>query len=83
MSNKRRMPPFADLHKLPEDERIDLIGHYTMHETKTIGFVVEDDEKADRYIAKLKAKFPGIVVDARFPLAGQVCIRLKSSVPNN
>lgn len=79
-----KKPAFADLYKLPEDERIDLIGHYIMHEQKVAAFVVETDEKADRYIAKLTAKFPGIVIDSRFPLAGQVAVKVRSpTIQNN
>jgi len=72
-----KKPAFADLYKLSEDKRIDLIGHYVMHEHKVTAFIVEDQEKADRYIGQLKTKFPGIVVDSHFPWAGQIVIKLR------
>jgi hypothetical protein len=59
-------PPFVDLHSLDEDDRIDMIGHRAIDHKDVVGFVVDDDgEKADRYIAKLMAKFPQIRVIAR------------------
>lgn len=58
--------PFADLHNLEEDKRIDLIGHRAADHKKIVGFMVdrdgEDRSKGDRYIAKLKEKFPMLTV---------------------
>ncbi len=60
------MAAFKDLGDLEENQRIDIIGKTAM-EGKIIGFVVEaDGEKADRYISKLLAKFPGLKVYERF-----------------
>ena len=42
---------FTDLADLPEDERIRLIAEAA--KTKVVGFFVDDDAKADRYIRKL------------------------------
>ncbi len=50
--------PYIDLHKLSEDERIEMIGHRVIEHNQTIGFIVEDDKKADRYIRKLEKRFP-------------------------
>ncbi len=45
---------YADLADLPEDERIRLIAEQAA--TKIVGFFVDDDAKADRYIHKLGTK---------------------------
>jgi hypothetical protein len=58
--------PYADLYNLEEDKRIDLIGHRATDHKEVVGFMVdrdgEDRSKGDRYIAKLKAKFPMLTV---------------------
>ena len=69
---------YADLHDLHEDKRIDLIGHRTIDHEEIVGFVVDDDKKADRYIEKLKEKFPTIEVVDRGKITGEaVLVRLK------
>ena len=50
------MKGFADLADLPEDDRITIIGK-TAESGKRVAFVVEDHEKADRYIDKLTKRF--------------------------
>lgn len=45
------MKGFADLADLPEDDRIAIIAKTA--QTQIIGFFVDDDAKADRYIRKL------------------------------
>lgn len=59
------MPPFVDL-QLEEDERIALIGHRVIEHRETVGFIVDVENgshaKGDRYIEKLKLRFPGITV---------------------
>lgn len=63
------MKAFADLADLPEDDRIKAIAATAAH-GHVVGFVVEDDAKADRYITKLKRynvrvidRMPGPVKD--------------------
>ena len=59
-------PPFIDLGDCEEDQRIDTIGHQVMVHHRIVGFITDADEgKADRYIRKLKEKFPRIQVLAR------------------
>jgi hypothetical protein len=79
------MPLYADLGDLPEDQRIEAIGKAVMGGSKSSGdkpimaaFVVEDDEKADRYIKKLQERFPGIRVIDRFkgPVPGTISVRV-------
>jgi hypothetical protein len=41
---------------LPEDERIEIIGRLAAGGAVT-GFIVDDDAKADRYLAKLRKRF--------------------------
>ncbi len=61
------MKGFTDLHDLEEDERIQAIGQATMGGSRSsadkpliIAFIVDDYEKADRYMEKLEKNFPGI-----------------------
>ena len=63
------MARYSDLSDLSEDERIKQIGSSVMDvgEYKTVGFVVEDHDKADRYIGKLKDSFPGINIIGKGP----------------
>jgi hypothetical protein len=49
-------PFYADLFNLTEDDRIAIIGQQ-VEQGLTVGFVVEDDDKADRYIEKLMNRF--------------------------
>jgi len=57
---------YADLGDLPEDTRITMIGKALMHaegvdgHPPQVAFVVEDVEKATRYVNKLTEQFPGI-----------------------
>lgn len=46
------MEGYADLADLPEDDRIAIIGK-TAATGRVVGFFVDDDAKADRYIKKL------------------------------
>lgn len=56
----KKIPPFADLQKLPEDERIKLIGHMVTVHKKTVGIVLEHErDKIQRYVGKLEAAHPG------------------------
>jgi hypothetical protein len=55
--------PFADLGGMEEDKRIDTIGHAVRQTKGVVGFITDEEPgKPERYIAKLKAKFPEIVV---------------------
>lgn len=58
-------PPkgYADLHNLPEDDRIEVIGKCVMENRQVVAFFVDNiPGKAERYIRKLIDKFPGIVI---------------------
>lgn len=57
---------YADIADLQEDERITVIGNMAMT-GKVVAFIVEDDEKADRYLHKLREKFPKVVEVERLP----------------
>lgn len=63
-----------DLAALQEDDRIEKIGNTIMQSPQStldkpivVGVIVEDDVKADRYISKLKNKFPRICIIDRCP----------------
>lgn len=77
-SEATHVPVYQDLFDLSEDQRIDLIGHMVVDHKQTNAFVVEDDAKADRYIKKLVAKFPGVEVVGRGkgPIAGTVYVKV-------
>ena len=79
------MTVLADLKRLPENERIDVIGRTVMPEVPSsaispviVSFIVESDAKANRYIGKLQRAFPGIRVFERRGgfAAGTIMVRV-------
>lgn len=78
----RKSKFYSDLFKLPEDERIDLIGHYVIEHNARVAFLTDsgpgDEGKADRYISKLKKKFPSVQISPieSGPVENTVCIRV-------
>lgn len=79
------MPEMLDTYRMNENEQIDRIGRMVMNCTpnsterpRITGVVVDNQDKATRYISKLKAKFPGIRVIDQGPglTEGTVLIRL-------
>ena len=56
------MKAYADLYELPERARIDVIGR-TAADGHIVGFVVEDEAKADRYVEQLLERFKVRIVD--------------------
>lgn len=78
------MTQAADLSDLTEDERIDNIGQAVMSGPKSsadkpriVAFIVEDDAKADRYLAKLKERYPQIRLIDRNTFGGcSIMVRL-------
>lgn len=58
------MKAFADLADLPEDDRIRVIGE-TAEQGQRVGFFVDDDAKADRYVEKLTRLYRVQVVDRK------------------
>lgn len=80
-----KIPPFSDIAHLKENDRIDLIGKTIIEapndgdEPPVIAFIVENEEKADRYIRKLEKKFPGIRVIKRIkncPTPGLISVKV-------
>jgi hypothetical protein len=70
------MKAYADLADLPEDDRIHIIGK-TAEAGNLTGFVVEDDEKADRYIEKLKRWHRVNILDrGPGPIRGTILVRV-------
>lgn len=72
------MKGYADLADMDEDDRIELIGHRVSDHHEQCAFIVEDDAKADRYIAKVTARFPGVTVKSRGrgPTPGTIAVIL-------
>ena len=60
-------PPkaFVDLHRLPEDQRIVVIGEYCLaHPSEKIAVPVDDEpDKPERYKRKLEVKYPQLRVE--------------------
>lgn len=74
------MPLFTDTSDLPEDDRILLIGETAMKRQGLTAFITDDEEgKADRYVRKLLATFPGLEVLDRFdgPVPNTVTVRVR------
>lgn len=81
------MIPFTDLYMLDEDKRIEIIGQSTVDNKMSenhICFIVDDDQKADRYIKKLQAKFPSIRVlnRVRGPTPDSITVSLHAGAIN-
>lgn len=67
-----RVDAALDMHRMSEHERIDTIGNRCLLSIgREVKFAIDDDAnepgKADRYIAKLRARFPSIVEVRRGP----------------
>lgn len=64
--------PFLDLFKIPEDERILMIGSSALHTVTGILLERDQPEKVARYIMKVTGKFPGVrhleTIDGPHPL---------------
>jgi hypothetical protein len=75
------MTAFADLADLPEDDRIAMIGKAASNGA-LVGFFVDDDAKADRYIDKLVNRFKVKVIDRHAGPANTVLVRVGPSVVN-
>lgn len=74
-----KKPVYADLSAHGEDVRIDAAGRAAMHHKKIVGIIVDDvPGKPERYIEKLKQRFPGITVIGQWkgPTAGAVLIKV-------
>jgi hypothetical protein len=83
-SSDRAMTFYADIADHDEDDRILIIGQQVMTQNKTVAFIVDDQPgKVDRYIEKLRAKFPGIrlIWRGKGPVAG--CEAVKMGPPLN
>lgn len=78
------MTRFRDMADEPEDERIRQIGEKTMGEKLIVGFITDDEKgKAERYISKLKARFPGIRVIHQGPGPVAETVLVKVAPPLN
>jgi hypothetical protein len=74
---------YFDAGDLEEDRRIEIIGHQAMVHHKVVGFITDCEgkdgwEKADRYVRKLKEKFPGIreMDRSKGPVPGTVAVKV-------
>lgn len=74
------MTVFADMGDFAEDDRITAIGQAAM-KGNLVGFIVEDDEKADRYVKKLRAQFPLVSVVDRMagPVKNTILVRVRGA----
>lgn len=79
------MTKYADLADLPENDRIRAIGELAM-KGEVVGFVVETNGKANRYLKKLRKKFPKVVEIERkldVPFKGVVFVRVALAEKGN
>lgn len=70
-----RLRGFADLHRLPEDERIAVIVAAAL-DGNTVGVLVDDEPKADRYVEKLSGQARVRVIDRTPGPNGTVMVRV-------
>ena len=79
------MTGYSDLADLKEDDRIQVIGNAVMQgsrssteKPKMMAFVVEDAEKAQRYVDKLVKAFPSIrIIDTKpGPVKDTIMVRV-------
>lgn len=79
------MAVYVDMYRLEENSRIKMIGEAALagpgnsaSQPAVIGFIVETNEKADRYLRKLKKRFPTIRVIDRHPgpTPGTIIVRV-------
>lgn len=75
------MTLYVDLGDVGEDDRITTIGQ-AAERGQLAGFIVDDDEKANRYIAKLVQRFKVTVVDRMAGPANTILVRVRPSVTN-
>jgi hypothetical protein len=66
---------FADLADLPEDDRIQIIAE-SVEAGQVVGFFVDDDAKADRYIRKLGTRVRVIERKANVLVKGTVFVKV-------
>lgn len=66
---------FLDLHRMTDEQRIEIIGQTVMAGPKSsgdkpimVGVVVDNAAKAARYIAMMKDKFPAVRVIDQLPM---------------
>jgi hypothetical protein len=79
MDDTKKPEGYADLHQLSEDDRIATIGHYVTEHGKAVAVCVDDVQaKVDRYVRKLRERFPGLVIldITKGPTAGVRTIRV-------
>ena len=83
--NPERKPLYADLHDLSEDDRIKLIAETVLSAGMVTGFLVENDKKADRYIEKLRKRFPGVDIlgKMRGPTKGIILVKVGPASAKN
>lgn len=72
------MTMLQDLHRLPEEERIALIGHYVLEHRLSVAVLVDDEtDKVERYISKILALSPDLLVEQlKGPVAKVVTLRV-------
>jgi len=81
MTSPEPKPKFIDLGDHAEDDRIRAIGQAAMT-GKRVAFVTDDETgKPERYVAKLRERFPMLVVLGlhKGPVAGTVTVVVSNS----
>lgn len=84
-----KIVPFADIADFDEDHRIKIIGELVMklEPGRASAFITDDEPgKAERYIRKLKERFPGVQIlqALKDPTSGTVLVKIgPPAVGNN
>lgn len=79
------MKAVADLAKLPESVRFEIIARCVADEKKTVAVILEKDEaKIARYERKIHERRPGLIEIERLPglTAATITLRIKPKIQN-
>lgn len=84
---KIKKPKYMDLADLPENKRIQAIGEIA-NSGKVVTFIVDTEgkdgnAKADRYMKKIKSRFPNVIELGRFPGPVDDVITIKIGLPES
>lgn len=72
MSNNK--PRFADLGSLSMEAQVQTIGIIITQTGKVCGAIVDDNAKADRFVAAMKQHFPDVHLQKRAPMHGNTIL---------
>lgn len=80
MNNK---PKFSDLGGLSMEAQVETIGIIVTMTGKVCGAIVDNNEKADRFVACMKQHFPAVHLQKRAPMHGNTILLRFGPPPHN